>query len=442
MKSSTKSAGPVQRMISIGVVVTASALVLAGCTGGGTEPGGDVTLVIWDQQLENTNGWSEVMDEVDSAFEDAHPGVTIDHVGQTTDSAAYTQLLQTAFQAKEGPDVIMMQPANDGVYIYAEALTPLDELLDPALVGQIVGLADTSVDGVLYGVPSGIQSMVVYYNKALFAQAGLDPEDAPTNFDELMEAAAALKAAGIIPFAGGNGATGDLSVWAYSTLFPGVGTTEDALAVGNNELKFTDSVVVDTLTQYKEILDDGYFDPGVLSKDLGAGIADFSSGAGAMSFNIATLLPYVSDGNGDPAAGGVGNENLGVIPQLGDPSNYVPVGAAVAWTIPSFSPSQELAAEYIAALSSTDTQQAMFDGFGWLPANSGADTSGGPSLTYPAMKPMLDVLLGDNETQLPAHQWWKAPVATEFKKQMQAVFNGSISLEDAMAAVQAIQDQQ
>lgn len=415
-------------------------LVISGCSGDG--PGGEVTLIVWDQQLDNTRGWSDVMDKVDSDFEAAHQGVTIDHVGQTTDSAAYTQLLQAAFQAKEGPDVIMMQPANDGVYIYADALAPLDELLDPDLIGKIVGLADTSVGGALYGVPSGIQSMVVYYNKALFAKAGLDPEKAPTDFDELMAAAAALKAAGIIPFAGGNGATGDLSVWAYSNLFPEIGTTKDALAVGDNTIKFTDPLVIDTLQEYQDILDAGYFDPGVQSKDLGAGIADFSSGVGAMSFNIATLLPYVSDGNGDPSAGGIGPENLGVIPQLGKPSNYVPVGAAVAWTIPAFSPHQTLAADYVAALSSTETQQAMFNGFGWLPANSDVDTAGGPSLTYPAMKPMLDVLLGSETTQLPAHQWWKAPVATEFKKQLQAVFNGSISLKDAMTAVQAIQDQQ
>lgn len=441
MKSSTRSTGRSRRLTALGAILATAGLLAAGCSSP-QEEGGDATLVIWDQQLENTNGWAELMADVDAEFEDAHPGVTIDHVGQTTDSAAYTQLLQGAFQAKEGPDVIMMQPAGDGVYIYSSALTPLDDYLDESLIGEIVGLADATVDGKVYGIPSGLQSMVVYYNKALFAQAGLDPEAPPSSFEELMDAAEQLKAAGIVPFSGGNGATGDLSVWVYSTLFPGVGTTDDAIAVGANEIKFTDSVVMDTLQQYVDIFEAGYFDEGVLSKDLGVGIADFTSSQGAMSFNIATLLPAMADGNGDPDAGGVGIEELGVIPQLGSPANYVPVGAAVAWTVPAFSPNQELAAEYVAHLSSRETQQAMFDSFGWLPANSGADTSGGPSATYPAMTTLLDVLLGDSETQLPAHQWWKAPVATEYKKQMQAVLNGSVALQEAMEAVQAIQDQQ
>lgn len=441
MKSSTKIASRYGRFTAIGAAVAATALLVAGCTSGG-DAGGDKTIVVWDQQLENTNGWAELMADVDAAFEEANPGVTIDHVGQTTDSAAHTQLLQAAFQAGEGPDVVMMQPANDGVYIYAEALAPLNDLIDKSVLDEMIGLADTSVDGQIYGIPSGVQSMVIYYNKALFAQAGLDPEAAPKDFDELMTAAAALKAAGITPFAGGNGATGDLSVWVYSNLFPGVGTTEDALAVGANEIKFTDSVVMDTLQQYVDIYEAGYFDAGVLSKDLGTGIGDFTAGQGAMSFNIATLLPAMADGNGDPTAGGVGIENLGVIPNLGDPANYVPVGAAVAWTVPAFSPNQELAAKYIETLSNAQTQQAMFDSFGWLPANTAADTSGGPSATYPAMPVMLDVILGGGDSQLPAHQWWKAPVATEFKKQMQAVLGGSITLEEAMTAVQAIQDQQ
>ncbi|CAN5347581.1 extracellular solute-binding protein [soil metagenome] len=439
MKSSTKGPRRFRRAVLFGAAVATAALITSGCSaGGGTS--GNATLVIWDQQLKNTNGWSDLMSGVDSAFEQAHPGVKIDHVGQTTDSAAYTQLLQAAFQAGSGPDVIMMQPANDGVYIYADALTPLDGIVKPDVLKQVVGLPDTTVDGKVYGIPSGIQSMVVYYNKALFAKAGLDPEAPPTDFKGLMDAAKALKAAGITPFAGGNGSTGDLSVWVYSNLFPELGTTQDALDVGANKIKFTDPVVVNTLQEYVDIYKEGYFDSGVLTKDLGAGIADFSAGTGAMSFNIATLLPYVADGNGDSTAGGVGADNLGVIPRLGD--NYVPVGAAVAWTIPSFSKNQQLAADYISELSSTKTQQAMFDNFGWLPANTAADTSGGPSLKYPAMKPMLDVLLKADKTQLPAHQWWKAPVATEYKKQMQAVLNGSVSLKDALAAVQAVQDQQ
>ena len=435
----TKPVRKYRRIVTAGAVLSTIALLAAGCSA--PQDDGETTLVVWDQQLENTNGWSEVMEAADSSFEAANPGVKIDHVGQTTDSAAYTQLLQAAFQAKEGPDVIMMQPANDGVFIYSSALTPLDQYIDKSLIGSIVGLGDTSVDGKIYGIPSGLQSMVIYYNKAMFKQAGLDPEVAPSSFDEVMAAAEKLKAAGIVPFSGGNGATGDLSVWVYSTLFPGVGTMDDALAVGANEMKFTDPVVMDTLQQYVDIFEAGYFDEGVLSKDLGAGIGDFTSQKGAMSFNIATLLGAMVDGNGDPSAGGVGIDNLGVIPTFGDPANYVPVGAAVAWTVPSFSPHAELAAKYIAHISSGETQQAMFDSFGWLPANSDTDTSGGPSLKYQAMAVMLDALYGADKTQLPAHQWWKAPVATEYKKQMQAVLNGSSTLKQAMEAVQAIQDQ-
>jgi ABC-type glycerol-3-phosphate transport system substrate-binding protein len=241
-----------RRVAATGAMLAAIALTIAGCTGGAggatatSDQGGTLTgkLVVWDQQYANTKGWSKVMDDATAAFEAAHKGVTIQHVAQTTEPAAYTQLLQAAFQAKTGPDIVMMQPAGDGVYIYKEALAPLESYVDPALVKSMVGTADTSADGHLYGLPDGIQGMVIFYNKALFAKAGLDPKKPPTTVQEFMTDSAALKAAGITPIGGGNATGGDLMVWAYSTFNPSFATAKQALQVGQNKIKFTDPTVM------------------------------------------------------------------------------------------------------------------------------------------------------------------------------------------------------
>lgn len=399
-------------------------------------------LVVWDQQYANTKGWSKVMDEATAAFEAAHKGVTIQHVAQTTDPVAYTQLLQAAFQAKAGPDIVMMQPAGDGVYIYKGALAPLEGYVAPALVKSMVGTADVSADGHLYGLPDGIQGMVIFYNKALFAKAGLDPNKPPTTVQEFMTDSAALKAAGITPIGSGNATGGDLMVWAYSTFNPSVATAKQALEVGQNKIKFTDPTVMDTMQKVVDIYKAGDFSAKINSQDLTAGAGEFTHGKAGMTIGIATILTYVADGNGDATVGGIGADNVGVIPTLGSPANYVPVGANVAWVVPKYSQHQKLASEYISYLSSVKVQQEMFNNFGWLPSNSKVDTTGGPAVKYPAMADMLKELLKAPVTQLPGHQLWKAPVATEFKKQMQTVLGGSASLKDAMAAVQAVQDQQ
>jgi sn-glycerol 3-phosphate transport system substrate-binding protein len=54
-----------------------------------------------------------------------------------------------------------------------------------------------SVGGVLYPGYANVSSQVLYYNKAHWVQAGLDPEDPPETLDELHEQARALKAAGV-----------------------------------------------------------------------------------------------------------------------------------------------------------------------------------------------------------------------------------------------------
>lgn len=52
--------------------------------------------------------------------------------------------------------------------------------------------AQTIVDDQLYGLPYETDIRVLYYNKAQFADSGLDPEAPPANWDELWTAADAL----------------------------------------------------------------------------------------------------------------------------------------------------------------------------------------------------------------------------------------------------------
>ena len=47
-------------------------------------------------------------------------------------------------------------------------------------------------NGIIYGVPRAFSSKVLYYNRDLFEQAGLDPDSPPTTWDELEAAAKAI----------------------------------------------------------------------------------------------------------------------------------------------------------------------------------------------------------------------------------------------------------
>ncbi len=51
-------------------------------------------------------------------------------------------------------------------------------------------------EGRNYAVPTAVDGSFMVYNKDLFEQAGLDPEDPPSNWDELLDAARAITALG------------------------------------------------------------------------------------------------------------------------------------------------------------------------------------------------------------------------------------------------------
>ncbi len=51
----------------------------------------------------------------------------------------------------------------------------------------------SNADGRLFGVPTGAYTMGLLYNRALFTQAGLDPDQPPTTWDEVRTAAKAIE---------------------------------------------------------------------------------------------------------------------------------------------------------------------------------------------------------------------------------------------------------
>ena len=53
-----------------------------------------------------------------------------------------------------------------------------------------------SLDGTIFGTPLAVDSSLMIYNKDLFAAAGLDPEAPPKSFDEIYDAAEAIRALG------------------------------------------------------------------------------------------------------------------------------------------------------------------------------------------------------------------------------------------------------
>ncbi|MBD7957736.1 extracellular solute-binding protein [Microbacterium sp. Sa4CUA7] len=178
-----------KRTIGVAALGLGATLVLAGC-GGAASPtpsegdgGGETgTLTIWNWG-NSDDAATQYQEDVIAAFNELHPGVEVEIVAQPFDQ--YYTLLGTAIEAGTGPDLALF---NGGTQLKSRAdmLVPVtDELAD--LRDQLAGWPAFESAGETYSAPMFLQGFPIYYNKAIFAEAGLDADSPPTTWDELAE---------------------------------------------------------------------------------------------------------------------------------------------------------------------------------------------------------------------------------------------------------------
>ncbi len=118
-------------------------------------------------------------------FEEAHPGVKVQVEAYGGDG--YDQKLAAGFGAGNPPDVMYMWNFPQ----YKTSLMPLDDLItrDAAaldLKDFPEGLMNASrIDGKTYGMPAGFTTHVVFYNRDMFAKAGVEEPKAGWTWDDL-----------------------------------------------------------------------------------------------------------------------------------------------------------------------------------------------------------------------------------------------------------------
>ncbi len=189
---------------------SALALVLGGCgsDGGDTDtteaaPDGDETSEEPEQAGSDGpttvtfwNGFTDAdrpaVEEIVNRFNESQDDVIVEMTVQPWDVINQTSL--SAYSANEGPTIVGL-PAEQFVgYAEAGVWTSVDEvydsgMLDPATLPE-ASIEATTYEGARYGVPMSAAAGMLYYNKDLFAEAGL--EGPPATLDELAEFAVTL----------------------------------------------------------------------------------------------------------------------------------------------------------------------------------------------------------------------------------------------------------
>lgn len=123
----------------------------------------------------------------------------VQYEAQGIDYSQYGSMLKTKIAGGDAPDIIFGRPK-----VYADLIEAghILDLSDQPFLENVdeAALSSMKVDGKVYGVPTNLGGMGIFYNKEVFEENGVE---IPTTHEELMEAAKKFEDAGIIPFAHG-----------------------------------------------------------------------------------------------------------------------------------------------------------------------------------------------------------------------------------------------
>jgi multiple sugar transport system substrate-binding protein len=127
------------------------------------------------------------------AFKATYPNITVE-----AQNIVYNELLdklRTALLGNAGPMVVRLQILGGvefGAKGYLEELTPEDVGYTSADFWP-GALKSVTYDGKTYGVPTNNETMAFIYNAKIFEEAGLDPEQPPATWDDVVTYSKTIK---------------------------------------------------------------------------------------------------------------------------------------------------------------------------------------------------------------------------------------------------------
>jgi multiple sugar transport system substrate-binding protein len=336
-----------------------------------TEAAGEpVKLVMWWWGEQEAPGAQKWVDETVAMYQQEHPNITIETVLQSTDSLI--PAFQSAMAAKEGPDieyfwggVWTLEPAWGG------GVAPIDDLIPAEERAHYINNFERTYDGKIWGVPWYLSGNPFVYRKSLFQKAGLDPNKPLATWDELLDACAKLKAAGVTPISGGL-KDGWFGGWLFSILSRQPHDSEKdymQAAVGN--AKFTDPKFAEYWVRLNQLKEAGCWNADINSLDYQQGQDKFVQGEAAMIFGNDTFLAGWAQ-----TMGGWDDMGLMLVPKYADgqmAGQYIVTAQGLGIT--SWSQHKQEAADFLMYMHTPDRLKAWFEDTGVIPADDRLDPS-------------------------------------------------------------------
>ncbi|GIF00495.1 ABC transporter substrate-binding protein [Paractinoplanes rishiriensis] len=224
-------------------------------------------------------------------FADHQPGLRVEYLG--ADSLERTLV---ALADGTAPDIVMIPRAGTVAGLARQGR--LADLSSYAWTRRVLPLARAVCmhEGRLYGVPRSVETMVLFYDRALFRAEGWQP---PHSLRELEDLAAAMQVRGIVPFGAGT-ADYPPSVELYFSLIvnhhAGPANVRAALL---GRLPWTAPVFRDAVELLRSWFERGWFGTTYFTDGWAEGFARIATGEAGMSPNMSWIFGEITEASGD-----------------------------------------------------------------------------------------------------------------------------------------------
>ena len=379
-----------------------------------------VTVTVWHYwDGANADTFQAMADQ----YSKSHPGVTVKAVN--IPSADLITKIQTSAKTDTLPSMAIMDLVSVPQVAQTGKLVDLKPLIDPATMSDIYpALLDFGKDGAKqYAVPVSTNNLGYMYNKDLYKQAGLNPDQPPKTWEELQAQAQQIKdktgKPGVELFTQA-GDSGEGLTWNFQVSLWQAGG--DFLSADNKKAAFNTPAGKKALQFWVDLLNKGLAPRtqwGAFEKGTAGGAQEGSWMVGIWAsdppfdFGAATV-PYPSDGK--PATN-MGGER------------------AVVFT--SDQATQKASADFLTWFLAPEQVTSWSEKTGMLPVRKAVGDSDAykkwVSSTQPRLQPFVDQLAtAKSRPNTPAYP----QVSLAFAKQIEKALAGQVSVDDALKAAE------